>query len=59
MAFYVQDLSLKKMYHTSNNKNRQMGLWEEIPTVKMHKTNLLKGMMREDVLSDFENQWNP
>lgn len=36
-----------------------MGFWEEMPTVKMHKTNLSKGMMREDVLSDFENHWNP
>lgn len=35
-----------------------MALWEEMPTVKMYKTNLLKGMMREDVLSDFENLWN-
>lgn len=35
-----------------------MALWEEMPTVKLYKTNLLKGMMREDVLRHFENHWN-
>lgn len=35
-----------------------MGPQEEMPTVKMHKTNSLKRMIGEDVLIDFENEWN-
>lgn len=36
-----------------------MGPQEEMQTAKMYKTYPLKGMMGEDVLSNFGSEWNP